>query len=161
VAGGALREDLYYRLNVFAIALPPLRERREDIPLLVEAFLEELNAKYDRHIRAVDDAALRALAGRPWPGNVRELRNIIERAVIGCAGDVVSLADLPGDAVPRKAREGEGVAAALPVGVPLRDVERELILKTLASVNNNKTRAADILGISLRTLHNTLARYAT
>jgi DNA-binding NtrC family response regulator len=161
VAGGALREDLYYRLNVFAIALPPLRERREDIPLLVEAFLEELNAKYDRHIRAVDDAALRALAGRPWPGNVRELRNIIERAVIGCAGDVISLADLPGDAVPRKAREGEGVAAALPVGVPLRDVERELILKTLASVNNNKTRAADILGISLRTLHNKLARYAT
>ena len=144
------------------IELPPLRDRREDIPLLVEAFIEELNAKYDRHIKAVDDAALRALAGRPWQGNVRELRNIIERGVIGCAGDVVSLGDLPTDAVPRKALPpGEGVAAALPVGVPLRDVERELILKTLASVNNNKTRAADILGISLRTLHNKLARYAT
>jgi DNA-binding NtrC family response regulator len=161
IADGTFREDLYYRLNVFSISMPPLRDRREDIPLLVEAFIEELDAKYDRRVRAVDDSAMRALGARPWPGNVRELRNAIERAMIGCKGDTITLTDLPGEMGPRRAREDEGVAQSLPVGVPLRDVERELILRTLTSVNNNKTRAAELLGISLRTLHNKLARYGT
>jgi len=159
IAGGTLREDLYYRLNVFSIGMPALRERREDLPLLVEALLEELADKYDKPVKAADEAVLRALTGRAWPGNVRELRNTLERAVIGCAGPVITPADLPADAAARKPREEEGAAASVPVGVPLRDVERRLILQTLASVNNNKTRAAEILGISLRTLHNKLARY--
>ena len=160
IAGGTFREDLYYRLNVFSIAMPPLRDRREDIPLLAQSLIEEFNAKYDKRVKAVDEAALKALAARPWPGNVRELRNTLERAVIGCAGDVVGLADLPPDATARKpAGEDAAAAANLPLGVPLRDLERELILRTLASVNNNKTRAAELLGISLRTLHNKLQRY--
>jgi DNA-binding NtrC family response regulator len=160
IADGTLREDLYYRLNVFAISMPTLRERPDDIPLLVQAMLEEFNAKYDRNIKAVDEVALRALATRPWPGNVRELRNTLERAVIGCRAELLAAADFPAELTARPARSDDG-ASGVVAGVPLREVERELILKTLASVNNNKTRAAELLGISLRTLHNKLQRYAT
>jgi DNA-binding NtrC family response regulator len=159
---GKLREDLYYRLNVFAIRLPPLRERKEDIPLLVQAFVEEFDAKYERKVRGVDDSALAALTANEWPGNVRELRNTIERAVVACPGELVGLAHLPAGFGARPAREpeaAEGPAGGVPAGVRLRDLEREAILKTLAAVNNNKTRAAQILGISLKTLHNKLNRY--
>jgi DNA-binding NtrC family response regulator len=161
LAGGAFREDLYYRLNVFSISLPPLRERPQDIPLLVSAFIEELSAQYDKKVKGVDDDGLRALCARPWPGNVRELRNVIERALIACPGEVIRAADLPDDpaARPRAAEEPQAATASVPVGVPLRDLEREAILRTLASVNNNKTKAAEILGISLKTLHNKLNRY--
>jgi transcriptional regulator with PAS, ATPase and Fis domain len=160
IAGGTFREDLYYRLNVFCISMPALRDRREDIALLAQSLVEEFNAKYDKRVKAVDEPALKALAARPWPGNVRELRNTLERAMIGCAGDVVTLAELPSDATTRKSTsEDSAAAASLPLGVPLRELEKELILRTLASVNNNKTRAAELLGISLRTLHNKLQRY--
>ena len=155
---GTLREDLYYRLNVFLVPLPPLRTRREDIPLLVQAFIEEFNAKYERKVRGVDEAALRFLVGHDWPGNVRQLRNAIERAVIGCASELITGAELPAEpgldpATPSTAATGGRVA------VRLKDVERDVILKTLASVGNNKTRAAELLGISLKTLHNKLNRY--
>jgi DNA-binding NtrC family response regulator len=154
---GTLREDLYYRLNVFTLTLPPLRTRREDIPLLVQAFLEEFNAKYERKVRGVDEAALRFLIGHDWPGNVRQLRNSMERAVIGCAGELITVVELPAEpgAEPTEA----AAAAAGRIGVRLKDVERDVILKTLASVGNNKTRAAELLGISLKTLHNKLNRY--
>ncbi len=154
---GTLREDLYYRLNVFTLMLPPLRTRREDIPLLVQAFIEEFNAKYERKVRGVDDAALRFLVGHDWPGNVRQLRNALERAVIGCAGELLTVAELPAEP---GAEPADAVAAAAGrVAVRLKDVERDVILKTLASVGNNKTRAAELLGISLKTLHNKLNRY--
>ena len=161
MAGGNFREDLYYRLNVFSISLPPLRDRPQDIPLLVAAFVEELAAQYDKSVKGVDDAALRALCARPWPGNVRELRNVIERALITATGEAIRGADLPDDAGGRARPAEEPVAATapVPVGVPLRDLEKEAILRTLASVNNNKTKAAEILGISLKTLHNKLNRY--
>ena len=154
---GTLREDLYYRLNVFTLTLPPLRTRREDIPLLVQAFLEEFNAKYERKVRGVDEGALRFLVGHDWPGNVRQLRNSMERAVIGCAGELITVAELPAEpgAEPAEA----AAAAGGRVAVRLKDVERDVILKTLASVGNNKTRAAELLGISLKTLHNKLNRY--
>jgi len=155
---GTLREDLFYRLNVFMLPLPALRTRREDIPLLVQAFIEEFNAKYERKVRGVDEAALRFLVGHDWPGNVRQLRNAIERAVIGCAGELITVAELPVEpgldpVEPATAATGGRVA------VRLKDVERDVILKTLASVGNNKTRAAELLGISLKTLHNKLNRY--
>jgi DNA-binding NtrC family response regulator len=161
IAQGTLREDLYYRLNVFCISMPRLRDHVEDVPLLVQALIEEFNARYDKQLKAADEGLLRMLAARPWQGNVRELRNAIERAAIACQGDVLTVADLPIDPATRRPREddeGES-AASVPVGVPLRQLEKELILKTLASVNNNKTRAAELLGISLRTLHNKLQRY--
>jgi DNA-binding NtrC family response regulator len=157
---GSLREDLYYRLSVFSIFLPPLRARKDDIPVLIEAFIEEFSAKYEKRVKAVDEETLTMLMAHPWPGNVRELRNTIERAVIACPGELIdstclTLSPMPGPTIP----EGPTDAVTLALGTPLRDGEREVILRTLASVNNNKTRAADILGISQKTLHNKLQRY--
>jgi transcriptional regulator with PAS, ATPase and Fis domain len=155
---GSFREDLYYRLNVFTLSLPLLRARREDIPLLIQAFVEEFDAKYERKVRGVDEAALRLLVAHDWPGNVRQLRNTLERAVISCAGELITAADLPSEPVPGSVEEPRA-SAPHPAAVKLKDVEREVILKTLASMGNNKTRAAEVLGISLKTLHNKLNRY--
>ena len=155
---GTLREDLYYRLNVLTIALPPLRDRGEDIPLLIQAFLEEFNGKYQKRIRSVDEAAQQILLGHTWPGNVRELRNTIERAAITCEGDLITPAHLPPNfARPTRAESPDAII--LPLGTTVEEAERTLILKTLASVDQNKTRASEILGISLKTLHNKLHRY--
>jgi transcriptional regulator with PAS, ATPase and Fis domain len=160
IKDGSLREDLYYRLNVFSIVLPPLRERREDIPLLIEAFIEEFNRKYAKHIRSVDEVVERILMSHPWPGNVRELRNTVERAVVVCDAELIGPQHLPpGLTYATVGSETEGVT--LQVGVTVEEAERALILKTLASVGNNKARAAGILGISIKTLHNKLHRYGT
>ena len=159
VKDGAFREDLYYRLNVFTLAVPPLRQRVEDIPLLVTGFIEEFNAKYDKRITGVDDATLKILMSHAWPGNVRELRNVVERAFIACEGDVI---------VPRVPLAIPAPVAAchiapdtltFEVGLPLREVEKQFVLRTLAAESNNKTRAADRLGISTKTLHNMLQRW--
>ncbi len=165
---GQLREDLYYRLAVFTIALPPLRERTDDVEELVRVLLEELNERHRRAVRGVDDAALALLRRYPWPGNVRELRNVLERAVIVCPGDLIGVPHLPSppaaSAPGGPERDGDAdVGAAevrLPVGTTVDDAERRLILRTLAHTGNNKTRAAEILGISLKTLHNKLNRYS-
>ncbi|HSB72789.1 MAG TPA: sigma-54 dependent transcriptional regulator [Candidatus Methylomirabilis sp.] len=155
---GAFREDLYYRLNVFTLPLPSLRGRREDIPLLIQAFLEEFNAKYEKRIRSVDEPVLQSLLAHPWPGNVRELRNTLERAVIICEDELISSKHLPPD-LTHAAGEERSDVVTFPLGVTVEDAEKTLILKTLASVNNNKARAASILGISVKTLHNKLHRY--
>jgi DNA-binding NtrC family response regulator len=156
------REDLYYRLNVVTIGLPPLRERREDVPLLIQAFVEEFGAKYDKRLLSVDDAARETLMAQAWPGNVRELRNTIERAAIVCGGELIRLEHLPAPipsarATGRDADSPDSITFA--VGTSLDDAEKGLILKTLAANGNNKTQAAQILGISLKTLHNKLRRY--
>jgi DNA-binding NtrC family response regulator len=166
---GTFREDLYYRLNVVSLALPPLRDRREDIPLLIQAFIEEFNAKYDKRIGGVEEAAQSALETAPWPGNVRELRNTLERAVIVCGGqrlDLKHLSDLSGSAGPRAAAPlpahssaVSGNDLAVPIGTSLDEAEKQLILRTLAAQDNNKTRTAQVLGISLKTLHNKLKAY--
>ncbi|HET8578635.1 MAG TPA: sigma-54 dependent transcriptional regulator [Methylomirabilota bacterium] len=158
---GSFREDLYYRLNVVSLPIPPLRERREDIPVLIEAFIEEFNAKYDKHIRSVDEGVLKTLSSQPWQGNVRELRNILERAAIGCDGDLITAKHLPAEPAPTVEVEPlEGAdTVTFRVGTSLDDAEKGLILKTLACNGNNKTRAAEILGISLKTLHNKLKAY--
>jgi transcriptional regulator with PAS, ATPase and Fis domain len=158
IQDGSLREDLYYRLQVCTITLPPLRDRNDDIPLLIEAFINEFNEKYDRRVRSVDDAALRTLLGYSWPGNVRELRNVVERAIITCESELIAPKHLP--LIPASERSVESsTAISVSVGTTVEEAEKLLILKTLASTNNNKTRAAEILGISLKTLHNKLHRY--
>jgi DNA-binding NtrC family response regulator len=165
---GTLREDLYYRLNVVSIALPPLRERREDIPLLIQAFIEEFNAKYGKRIGGVEESAQVALEAAPWPGNVRELRNILERAVIVCGEQRLGLkhlSNLSGPGGPDSAPVfleplTSEHALTLPIGTSLDDAEKQLILRTLAAQDNNKTRAAQVLGISLKTLHNKLKAYS-
>ncbi len=155
---GGLREDLYYRLNVFSLCLPPLRERRDDIPLLVEAFIEEFNAKYQKQIRSVDAPAQDILLAHPWPGNVRELRNAIERGVIACEADLITPRHVP-IRLPDASQGKSADAVTFPLGITVEEAEKALILKTLASVKNNKAGAARILGISLKTLHNKLHRY--
>jgi DNA-binding NtrC family response regulator len=159
---GTFREDLYSRLNVVSLALPPLRERRDDIPALVQAFIEEFNARYDKHIRALDEAVLSGLVAQAWPGNVRELRNTLERAIIVCETDTILPKHIPPSPTLRVADPGDGPdSVSFRVGTSLEDAEKALILKTLAANGNNKTRAADVLGISLKTLHNKLKTYGS
>jgi DNA-binding NtrC family response regulator len=163
VAQGELRNDLFYRLNVFNIQLPPLREHKEDLPALVQALLADMNEKHDRNVAGASDQVAAAFQSHAWPGNVRELRNTLERAVIVCDGGVVEMRHLPpgfGQVVPR-APVQEANAVRLGVGTTVDEAERLLILKTLEATNNNKTRAAEILGISLKTLHNKLKEYNT
>src|SRR5258705_12035456 len=158
VANGDLRQDLYYRLNVFNIPMPSLREHKEDIPDLVQALLADMNAKHNRKIATVSEAVLHQFQNHSWPGNVRELRNTLERAVIVCEGAVVETKHLPpgfGQVTARPVAADPN-AIHLGVGTTVEEAERQLILKTLASTNNNKTRAAEILQISLKTLHNKL-----
>jgi DNA-binding NtrC family response regulator len=159
---GTFREDLYYRLNVVSLVLPPLRERRDDIPSLVQAFIEEFNTRYDKHIRSLDEAVLNGLVAQPWPGNVRELRNTLERAIIVCESDTILPKHIPPSPTLRVADPGDGPdSVSFRVGTSLEDAEKALILKTLAANGNNKTRAADVLGISLKTLHNKLKTYGS
>jgi DNA-binding NtrC family response regulator len=163
VARGELRNDLYYRLNVFNIHMPPLREHKEDVPDLVKALLGDMNARHGRKVATVSEAVLNVFHSYSWPGNVRELRNTLERAVIVCDGGVIETKHLPpgfGQAPVRAtAEDSDGVR--LGVGTTVEEAEKLLILKTLESTNNNKTRAAEILGISLKTLHNKLKEYGS
>ena len=161
VAKGELRQDLFYRLNVFNIALPPLRDHKGDIPELVQHLLKDMNEKHGRHVGVVSDAVMQAFQNFSWPGNVRELRNTMERAVIVCDGAVIETRHLPPGFGQLASRPSvtEPNAVRVGVGTTVGEAERLLILKTLEATNNNKTRAAEILGISLKTLHNKLKEY--
>jgi len=161
VTKGELRNDLYYRLNVFNIHLPPMREHKEDIPQLVDALLADMTAKHNREVAGVHESILQMFNNYSWPGNVRELRNTLERAVIVCEGSMIEPRHLPpnfGSAGLRVAT-GDADGVRLEVGTTVEEAEKMLILKTLTATNNNKTRAAEILGISLKTLHNKLKEY--
>ncbi len=161
VASGQLRNDLYYRLNVFNIHMPPLRDHKDDLPALVQFLLQDMNSKHNRSVSGVTDDVSKAFQNYAWPGNVRELRNTLERAVILCESRIVEPKHLPpgfGSVIPRApVQEANGIR--LGVGTTVEEAEKLLILKTLESTNNNKTRAAEILGISLKTLHNKLKEY--
>jgi len=159
VRGGKLREDLLYRLSVFPIRLPPLRERPEDIDLLAEYFLSRLNETSEAAPRRLTRAALRRLRSHSWPGNVRELANAVQRAFI-LADDEIDAACLPAPLRAAAVDSGdEGPVLRVRVGSTVADAERRLILATLEECGGNKDRAARLLGISLKTLYNKLNRY--
>jgi two-component system response regulator HydG len=154
VAAGRFREDLFYRLNVIAVTAPPLRARREDIPLLVDHFLGVYCAKNNRPRLETPREVLSILSDYSWPGNVRELENVIERAVVLCRGERMTVDDLP-DVV----RQGESVEPStitFSVGTPLDEVERRLIRETLRHAKGDKSVAAQLLGISTRTIYRKL-----
>ncbi len=155
IAEGRFREDLYYRLNVVNIGIPPLRERKEDIPLLVSAFVKEFARENGKNVEGVDYAARSRLYSYPWPGNVRELRNCIESAVVMCKGTIITEDDLP----PSVARESESEIIKLKVGTNLTDAERELIRATLLQQKGNKSKTAEVLGIGRKTLHRKIKEY--
>jgi DNA-binding NtrC family response regulator len=152
VAKGKLREDLLYRLNVFPIGLPPLRDRREDVELLAEHFLKLLNKEHDTY-KAFTRPALNRLKSHNWPGNVRELKNLVHRAFI-LAEEHIGL-----DCLPLGVQESAGSSLALKVGTSLGEAERRLILATLEECEGDKKKAAEVLGISLKTLYNRLNEY--
>ena len=158
---GRLREDLYYRLNVFTVDVPRLSERLDDIPLLAESFIRDFARANGKTLAGADRECVEALKLREWPGNVRELRNVIERAVIVSPGPLLTVADLCPSAPRHPSSKPESATAprGLPVGKSLKDVERDLILQTLELVRGNRLRAAEILGISPKTLYNKLGRY--
>jgi DNA-binding NtrC family response regulator len=163
---GELREDLYYRLNVFQIPLPPLRQREGDLGVLIEALLQGLNRKHETRVVDVNAEVREQLRRYSWPGNVRELRNVLERAVILAGEGTITKHHLPRDfGVPAGARpvlqEVEPDVVRLPVGTTVGEAEKALIQVTLQHTRNNKTRAAEILGISLKTLFNKLKEYGS
>jgi len=157
VKAGRLREDLYYRLNVFPLQLPPLRERAGDVPLLAEHFAAAIGAQ-EGEVRRFSPAALHKLAEYPWPGNVRELRNVVQRSYVMADGPVITDEWLPVAAGPARA----GTPAdhlCIPLGTSLAEAERRLILETVRHFNQHKERAAAALGVSLKTLYNRLKDY--
>jgi len=158
VAAGRFREDLYYRLNVIAVTAPPLRARREDIPLLVDHFLGVYCAKNGRARLAVSREALAMLEDYSWPGNVRELENVIERAAVLCRTDRLDVSDLPDHL--RDAPRAEPSALTFGIGTPLDEVERRLIRETLRYARGDKSVAAQLLGISTRTIYRKLGEMA-
>src|SRR5262245_46836443 len=154
VAAGRFREDLFYRLNVIAITAPPLRSRREDIPLLVDHFLGAYCAKNNRQRLEAARDVISVLTDYSWPGNVRELENVIERAVVLCRGDRLTIDDLPEHIRQRDATEASSITFS--VGTPLDEVERRLIRETLRHAKGDKSLAAQLLGISTRTIYRKL-----
>ncbi|HUK89069.1 MAG TPA: sigma-54 dependent transcriptional regulator [Blastocatellia bacterium] len=158
VQTGALREDLLYRLNVITIKIPPLREHRDDIPLLAQHMVNELTRRHNRTARLISEEAMELLMAYHWPGNVRELRNCIERAVVICDGEMIEKRHLAPHITGREPSTSAD-ALMIPIGIPLDEVERRVILTTLARSDYNKTRAAEVLQISLKTLHNKLKAY--
>jgi DNA-binding NtrC family response regulator len=158
VASGRFRQDLYYRLKVVTVSLPPLRQRTEDIPLLVAHFVARFNAQLGRNVARVEPQLLALLQAHPWPGNVRELRNVVENMVLFCSADELTLGDLPPEyreGRPAEVREGPKEWAPR----PMAEIEREAILRTLELTKGHRARAAQLLGIGLRTLQRKLKEY--
>jgi two-component system NtrC family response regulator/two-component system response regulator HydG len=158
VKAGRFREDLYYRLNVVAVTLPPLRRRRGDIPALAAHFIEKYGVAYGKDIKGLTPGTLNALLAHDWPGNVRELENAIERAVVLCKGSELTADDLP--ATLRGPRPAQRDAAGLIPGATLAEIEREAILRTLELLGGSTSRAAEMLGISVRKIQYRLKEYA-
>ncbi|MGO9242150.1 MAG: sigma-54-dependent transcriptional regulator [Bryobacteraceae bacterium] len=158
---GEFREDLYFRLNVFEVHLPPLRERREDIPAIAEALIRELNRRHECRVTEISADVLELFQRYPWPGNARELRNVLERAVILCGEGTVTARHLSAGfaGLPQEPRAEGGDTLVLRAGVTVEEAERQLILLTLHQTGNNRTRAAEILGLSVKTLFNKLRQY--
>jgi DNA-binding NtrC family response regulator len=155
IAKGTFREDLYYRLNVVNIEIPPLRERKEDIPLLVHHFVKEIAQENDKAVEGIDHKAAAVLYNYAWPGNVRELRNCMESAIVMAKGNVITQEDLP-PTVRGGAEEGY---IRLASGITLAEAEKEVIAYTLGRNRGNKSRTAEVLGIGRKTLHRKIEEY--
>lgn len=152
VKAGRFREDLFYRLNVVRIEMPALRERMDDIPLLMHSFLREFNIESKKNIKGFDKASKAAMIKYNWPGNIRELKNAVESAVVMCAGDEIKIEDLP-----RALRsQGEDKVITIPIGITMDEAEKIIIQENLAANKGNKSKTADILGIGRKTLHRKL-----
>jgi two-component system NtrC family response regulator/two-component system response regulator HydG len=165
VKAGRFREDLYYRLNVVAVTLPPLRSRKGDIPALVSHFIKKYAENYGKHVVGLAPGTMNALLSHDWPGNVRELENVIERAVVLCNGDELTAEDLPPALRGPRATASVGQASAgtspFVPGMKMYDIEREAILKTLETCGGSTSRTAEILGISVRKIQYRLKEYAS
>jgi two-component system response regulator HydG len=157
IQDGRLREDLYYRLTVFTVHLPPLRDRKEDIPLLAQHFIGDLNKKHGTNVEALREDALELLMNYEWPGNVREFRNVMERSLIVCKGEWIEVSHLP--PYLRNPGAESSTKIFLPLGITAAEVERELILKTLEKTGHNKAEAARQLGLDVKTIRNKLKVY--
>ncbi len=171
VKSGSFREDLYYRLNVIELYIPPLRNRKDDIPALTDYFLNHFTASYDIEKIGIDDECMQLFMDYNWPGNVRELKNVVERAVVFSNGKLIT-ADLMPSQLKNKVQNTEEIQTETPaqvhdsenvmhisIGSSLEEIERRVIKQTLESVDNNKTEAAKILGFARKTLHNKLDKY--
>lgn len=156
VEEGKFREDLYYRVHVVKIDVPPLRERREDIPLLIDHFVRKYSRKNDRNISGIAEDTMAVLKAYDYPGNVRELENIIENAVVLAQSDKLTTGQLPQGL---QTYVGSPETISIPIGTTLKDIEKEIIKATLVKTGNNKTRTAGILGIGVRTLHRKMEEY--
>ncbi len=158
VREGRFREDLYYRLNVIRVAVPPLRHRYGDVPLLAQHFLTKFATKNKKSLRGFSEAALKALDGHSWPGNVRELENTIERAVVLAKSEVIGVDDLPESVrtASSTSRRDDSKGLYVPFGTPLEDIERRLIKETLERCGGDKNTAARLLGIATRTIYRKL-----
>jgi DNA-binding NtrC family response regulator len=158
ITDGKMREDLYYRLNVFPIEVPPLRERLEDIPLFSHFFLQKLNETEDKKVEEIDGEFIEALQAYEWPGNVRELRNVINRAFIMARSNVLTVECLPDKLLGSRKRRSKN-AVQIPLGQPMEEVERIVIEETLNLTDGDRRKTAEILGISYKTLYNKTKKY--
>ena len=152
VREGRFREDLFYRLNVVQIQVPPLRERKDDIPLMIASFIKKASEENGKNVTGVDGKARSALYKYDWPGNIRQLKNCIESAVVMCEGDTITLNDLP----PSISQVSEEAVIKVPVGISMEEAEKIIIMQNLAINKGNKTKTAEILGIGRKTLHRKL-----
>ncbi len=152
VKAGHFREDLFYRLNVVRINVPPLRERKDDIPLLMHSFLKEFSEENNKQIKGFDSKSKSAMLKYSWPGNIRELRNCVESAVVMCSGDEIKMEDLP----PALQKKFEEKNILIPMGITLEEAENIIINENLAFNNGNKSKTAEVLGIGRKTLHRKL-----
>jgi DNA-binding NtrC family response regulator len=155
VAEGKFRDDLYYRLNVIEIRIPPLRARREDIPLLAEHFVERLSHELGKDISEISEGALRVLLDHNWPGNVRELENAVERAMVTCRGPVLTESDF----LFLVQTPAPPPVWGIPAGMTMQDMERILIIATLQRTQGNIKEAASVLGIDRSTLYEKIKKY--
>ncbi|NIR46878.1 sigma-54-dependent Fis family transcriptional regulator [candidate division KSB1 bacterium] len=156
VRQGKFREDLFYRLDVFRISIPPLRERPEDIPLLIEEFIRHFNGTFQKNIQGMPAETIRLLQANDWPGNVRELKNVVQRAMLVCEDGTILPEHLP----PRfRSASLAQPSITIEIGTSLDDVEKEFILATLRATNNNRTQAAQLLGMSRRAIYNKLGKH--
>ncbi|MCR5725405.1 MAG: sigma-54 dependent transcriptional regulator [Treponema sp.] len=155
VKAGRFRQDLFYRLNVIHLEVPPLRARKDDIPLLLNAFLEKFSTENGKHVTGFDQRSRAALYKYDWPGNIRELENCVESAVVMAGGSEITLEDLP----PSVSKATQSESISIPMGITLEEAERILIEENLAANKGNKSKTADVLGIGRKTLHRKLSEY--